>query len=501
MSINAMHSNTRMHSRRRSFHRTLAPATYIDLMHIGIPTYMFLHRCLSASTPSRSPSFFRALAVAVLSSATCSPAVASASTCSSSVGFVATTTTTAPGSMASHRQASFIGSRRASFSSTVSLPGSATERPATSLIFSSDEVAGAGLSPDTTVLVGKKSTLTSLLDDTAAVSKALGVEGDIKEASLSLITAAFESIGGKSGSASTFVPSSGGVGGSGNIQKVAFVAVPDTVTRNNHPLSVHSLTDSLGRVTPNKGDVKVVVATGGDEAVTAGSIGLAIAKAFPLYSRKTKGGKPKDDADRSIAVTLLDGSFQPIDDEDSVAAMSASSEGARLAARLVDTPPEELTTTVFAAEAAAIAEALGDSVTYDEIVGDELFEKGYGGIHAVGRCAVEPPRLVILKYEPETQTEETQTIALVGKGIIYDTGGLSLKSKTGMCGMKGDVSTTKCCYEILAHGMFLPPTFPHIFCAFLLFFLFLLLFVFRWVGPLACSVPSRLQSASMSPTS
>ena len=181
------------------------------------------------------------------------------------------------------------------------------------------------------------------------------------------------------------------------------------------------------------------MATGGDEAVTAGSIGLAIAKAFPLYSRKTKGGKPKDDADRSIAVTLLDGSFQPVKDEDAVAAMSAAAEGARLAARLVDTPPEELTTTAFAAEAAAIAEALGGSVTYDEIVGDELFEKGYGGLHAVGRCAVEPPRLVMLSYEPETTTAETQTFALVGKGIIYDTGGLSLKPKTGMCGMKGDM--------------------------------------------------------------
>lgn len=339
--------------------------------------------------------------------------------------------------MASHRQASFFGSRHASFSSTVSLPGSATERPATSLIFDAAEVADAGLSPDTTVLVGKKSTLTSLLDDAAAIGGALGVEGDLEETPLSIIKAAFQSIGGKSGSASTFVPSSGGGGGS--IQKVAFVALPDTVTRNNHPMSVHSLTDSLGRVTPGKGDVKVVVATGGDEAVTAGSIGLAVAKAFPLYSRKTKGGKPKDDADRSIAVTLLDGSFQPVTNEDAIAAMSAAAEGARLAARLVDTPPEELTTTAFAAEAAAIAEALGGSVTYDEIVGDELFEKGYGGLHAVGRCAVEPPRLVMLSYEPQATTAETQTFALVGKGIIYDTGGLSLKPKTGMCGMKGDM--------------------------------------------------------------
>jgi hypothetical protein len=393
-------------------------------------------RSLSARTPVRTTNAFLAVACAVLSrSCTCS-ASTFGTTFSSGTGFVTTGAVPATGAMASHRQASFFGSRHASFSSTASLTRSATERPATSLIFDAGEVADAGLSLNTIVLVGKKSTLSGLLGDTAAISKALSVEGELEETPLSIIKAAFESIGGKSGSASTFVPSSGG-----SIQRVAFVVLPDTVTRNNHPMSVHFLTDSLGRVSPNKGDVKVVVATGGDEAVTPGSIGLSIAKAFPLYSRKTKGGKPKDDADRSIAVTLLDGSFQPIDDEDAVAAMSASAEGARLAARLVDTPPEELTTTAFAAEAAAIADALGDSVSYDEIVGDKLFEKGYGGIHAVGRCAVEPPRLVILNYEPQITTAETKTIALVGKGIIYDTGGLSLKPKTGMCGMKGDVST------------------------------------------------------------
>ena len=405
---------------------------------------MFPCRSLTAPRTPVGTSIVRALAVAAVlassparSSNTCS--ASASSTAFSGVGFVTTAPLSAPPSMASHRQASFFGSRHASFSSTVSLPGSASERPATSIIFDAAEVADAGLSPDTTVLVGKKSTLTSLLDDMAAISGALGVEGGLEETPLSIVQAAFQSIGGKSGSASTFVPLSASGGGGGSTQKVAFVALPDTVTRNNHPMSVHSLTDSLGRVTPGKGDVKVVVATGGDEAVTAGSIGLAIAKAFPLYSRKTKGGKPKDDADRSIAVTLLDGSFQPVKDEDAVAAMSAAAEGARLAARLVDTPPEELTTTAFAAEAAAIAEALGGSVTYDEIVGDELFEKGYGGLHAVGRCAVEPPRLVMLSYEPETTTAETQTFALVGKGIIYDTGGLSLKPKTGMCGMKGDM--------------------------------------------------------------
>lgn len=77
-------------------------------------------------------------------------------------------------------------------------------------------------------------------------------------------------------------------------------------------------------------------------------------------------------------------------------------------------------------------------------MGDELRDRGYGGIYNVGKAAVHPPRLVILTYEPEENndadtTTTSDSIALVGKGIVYDTGGLAIKSKTGMCGMKSDM--------------------------------------------------------------
>lgn len=280
--------------------------------------------------------------------------------------------------------------------------------------------------------MGKKATLADLLADTDAVAKILG-ESTLDATSLLVINAAFDSISGKSGSGTTFIPLS-----NGSVRRFGIIALPNEVTRNNHSFSVHALTDSVGRVSPKKGNVNVVVAAGDDEAVTPGAIAIAISKAFPLYSRKTNDGKPKDDKDRVVFVTLLDGAFEPIVDKDASAAMAASAEGARLAARLVDTPPEELTTTAFAMEAQAIADTF-PSVSYEEIVGDDLKEKGYGGIHGVGRAAVCPPRLVILKYEPETTTDESENIALVGKGIVYDTGGLSLKTKTGMCGMKGDM--------------------------------------------------------------
>ena len=51
-------------------------------------------------------------------------------------------------------------------------------------------------------------------------------------------------------------------------------------------------------------------------------------------------------------------------------------------------------------------------------------ERGFGGIYGVGKAAAHPPALAILSHKPEGATE---TIAWVGKGIVYDTGGLSIK--------------------------------------------------------------------------
>jgi leucyl aminopeptidase len=56
--------------------------------------------------------------------------------------------------------------------------------------------------------------------------------------------------------------------------------------------------------------------------------------------------------------------------------------------------------------------------------GEELKEKGFGGIYGVGKAAEHKPALVVLSHKPEGATK---TIAWVGKGIVYDTGGLSIK--------------------------------------------------------------------------
>lgn len=70
----------------------------------------------------------------------------------------------------------------------------------------------------------------------------------------------------------------------------------------------------------------------------------------------------------------------------------------------------------------------------------ELEEIGAGGIVAVGKGSVIPPRMISMEYIPEQQDDSTPTMAIVGKGVTFDTGGISLKPGSNMHEMKFDLS-------------------------------------------------------------
>ena len=70
---------------------------------------------------------------------------------------------------------------------------------------------------------------------------------------------------------------------------------------------------------------------------------------------------------------------------------------------------------------------------------EALREGGFGGLYHIGKCAECEPALVLLSHTPAAPTAGAQTVAWVGKGIVYDTGGLSLKVGGGMVGMKSDM--------------------------------------------------------------
>ncbi len=102
---------------------------------------------------------------------------------------------------------------------------------------------------------------------------------------------------------------------------------------------------------------------------------------------------------------------------------------------LVNTGPSDLVPVMFATRAEQVAADSGLAVTVlDE---DALAKGGYGGILGVGQGSANPPRLVRLEHAPEGAA---RTLVLVGKGITFDSGGLSLKPAKSMESMKSDMS-------------------------------------------------------------
>lgn len=102
---------------------------------------------------------------------------------------------------------------------------------------------------------------------------------------------------------------------------------------------------------------------------------------------------------------------------------------------LVNAPPSDLYPATFAERARESADGLPlDIEIWDET---ELATDGFGGILGVGQGSSRPPRLVKVSYSPGNADKH---IALVGKGITFDTGGISLKPGASMVGMKYDMT-------------------------------------------------------------
>jgi leucyl aminopeptidase len=109
-----------------------------------------------------------------------------------------------------------------------------------------------------------------------------------------------------------------------------------------------------------------------------------------------------------------------------------------LARDWVNTPPGDLTPGAFAdAVVAEHRERKPAKVSVTVLDDAELREQGYGGIVGVGQASAHPPRLVRLTYSPRGATTH---LALVGKGITFDSGGLSIKPSSGMATMKCDMA-------------------------------------------------------------
>jgi leucyl aminopeptidase len=164
------------------------------------------------------------------------------------------------------------------------------------------------------------------------------------------------------------------------------------------------------------------------EAVHAFIVGLLLGSY--RWSQK------RDEADQSGSPgevrLLLDG---PDGQPDAVAAARAVAGAVALARDLTNTPSGRKTPAWLADQAVAVAAGAG--LTARVWDADELAAQGFGGLIAVGSGSASPPRLIELGYQPAGAQEH---IVLAGKGITFDSGGLSLKPADGMKLMKTDMA-------------------------------------------------------------
>ncbi len=179
----------------------------------------------------------------------------------------------------------------------------------------------------------------------------------------------------------------------------------------------------------------------GAQAIVEGALAVT-------YSYRNK---PANDGRRLSTLCLEVGTSRALRDGARVGEAIARSTA--LVRDLVNTPPAQMTPSIFAEQAIDIAEQAGFSIeVWDE---KRIADERLGGLMGVAQGGLEPPRLLRLEWHPQDgrPLRSLPSLAVVGKGITFDSGGLSLKPADGMMTMKCDMAgaaTTLGLFSLLA---------------------------------------------------
>ena len=112
-------------------------------------------------------------------------------------------------------------------------------------------------------------------------------------------------------------------------------------------------------------------------------------------------------------------------------------ESQNFARDLINEPSNRLTPRMLAAKAEAMAREVGLGI---EVLDDrKIAELKMGALLGVAQGSVEPPRVIVVRYEPQTPRPGAPVLGLVGKGVTFDTGGISIKPADNMEKMKYDM--------------------------------------------------------------
>ena len=203
-------------------------------------------------------------------------------------------------------------------------------------------------------------------------------------------------------------------------------------------LELDSIRQAMGSAARELGGFEHVVI---DLPLTTKEQVLAAVEGFQLGNYEYLTYKPKATKRILSKLTILSASKPTAD---ALAALEVLSAAVHRTRDMVNAPANDLYPQVMVLAAKKLAKGLKVKIKVWEE--KDLIAAGLGGIYAVGKGSIRPPRLVKLEYKP---AGATTSIALVGKGITFDTGGLSLKPAESMVGMKYDMTGAAACLQAL----------------------------------------------------
>lgn len=218
------------------------------------------------------------------------------------------------------------------------------------------------------------------------------------------------------------------------VLRYSLVMLPAACSRHNTPSRSHALAAAIKDAKSTKNTIVLLLV---ENEQVAFAQGLAVGRQFPVFSKKSNDHHADS---QQVAVVLHFPASRAVSDKETLLRrMFLTVNNIRLAQRLVDTPPNLLHSDAYVADCLELANMLNCSAKV--IKGHELEAQGFGGLWSVGQAAHHLPALVILSYTPSAAAaSSSESVCLVGKGIIYDTGGLSLKTPgANMVGMKTDM--------------------------------------------------------------
>jgi len=205
--------------------------------------------------------------------------------------------------------------------------------------------------------------------------------------------------------------------------KIIVSVLPDKISKDNSPTRREWIFQQLDAMESEERGLVIIAV---EDPIHLGGAVTGVVRRLREVNFK-KNAKPKH-----IDILAVDPNGKPLEISASVKTLVQET---TWACRVVDLPPNHLNPKVFAKDIIGKFKGLA-SVTATEIVGKSLVKEGLNGIYNVGKAAEEEPRLVVLEYKPRGASK---TVVLAGKGVCYDSGGLSLKISGAMVGMKGDM--------------------------------------------------------------